>query len=174
MSYIVRLCCSRARRTEDTNRDKCKFLTLLITQVRQEPYEESFGITWENISSIRETSLTRLISANASNDKCKCLHSHSNSKYHLLCSNHGNGKATMGYTICLNYSKCKSVTRVVSGLIVIQNNNGHAIYLLGIFDGAKGNVANDLLVCTMIPLNNLNLIVQHEHLALRRGLQSQK
>jgi hypothetical protein len=47
----------------------------------------------------------------------------------------------------------------------------HGIYLLGIFDGAKGKVGNHLLVCALIPLSNLNHSIQHEHLAVRRGLQ---
>ena len=47
----------------------------------------------------------------------------------------------------------------------------HGIYLLGIFDGAKGEMGDHLLVCAFIPLSNLDHSIQHQHLAVRRGLQ---
>lgn len=51
-----------------------------------------------------------------------------------------------------------------------QQKKGPVIYLLGVFDGAKGEVSNHLLVRALIPLRHLNNSIEHENLAVRRGL----
>jgi hypothetical protein len=58
----------------------------------------------------------------------------------------------------------KSNKDVHKGKVPTAKTKDYGMYLLGVFDGAKGQVSDNLLVRTLIPLED-------EHLPVRRGLQ---
>jgi hypothetical protein len=51
-------------------------------------------------------------------------------------------------------------------VLVNRGTMSSAIYLLGIFNGAKGKVGDHLLVCTLIPFCDLNHSIKDQHLAI--------
>jgi hypothetical protein len=65
----------------------------------------------------------------------------------------------------------KSIKDVHKGKVPTAKTKDYGMYLLGVFDGAKGQVSDNLLVSTLIPLYNLNNSIEDEHLPIRRGLQ---
>jgi hypothetical protein len=50
----------------------------------------------------------------------------------------------------------KSNKDVHKGKVPTAKTKDYGMYLLGVFDGAKGQVSDNLLVRTLIPLRNLN------------------
>jgi hypothetical protein len=72
------------------------------------------------------------------------------------------------YFLIIVYKSNKDVHK---GKVPTAKTKDYGMYLLGIFDGAKGQVSDHLLVRTLIPLRNLNNSIEDEHLPVRRGLQ---